>query len=198
MKKWLTPLITSFNIKLNRLPYSSPMIEQNNIQDILNKTFSGLTLFYRDTPLPSDLQNRYSPGQVLMEKAFTDMSWKGGGLEGDFRYLIASAFGKDLSAFHPKAEKFGLAVLQPDSYFKVLDIFELEGKKQVLLLNIPVEGVDVFSRTTINIEDEIVSMARENFSERIKQSPVPELCDVEWLQRISFPIGMTEEGEFFK
>jgi len=173
------------------------MIEQDKLEDLLNQTFAGLTIYYRDTILSKELQNKYSVGQVLMEKAFTDMSWKGGGLISDFRYLIASAFGKDLSAFHEKAERFGLTVLQPNSYFKVLDICELNGKKQVLLLNIPAEGAEVLNKMAISIEEEIVSMARQSFAQRINEEPVPELTDEEWLQRTSFPIGMSEDGEFF-
>lgn len=73
------------------------------IEDIYNQTFGGLTLYYRDTTLSDILSSKYQVGQILTERGFTDISFKGGGLATNFRYLIASANGKDLSAFNPNS-----------------------------------------------------------------------------------------------
>jgi hypothetical protein len=46
-----------------------------------------------------------------MECGFTDMSYMGGGLQLSCRYLIASAFAKDISRVNPSVKKFGFAIL---------------------------------------------------------------------------------------
>jgi hypothetical protein len=172
-------------------------MDNKKIEELFNKTFSGLTLFYRDTELPDHLKELYQVGQILLERGMTDMTWKGGGLATNFRYLIASSFGKDLSMFNPDAGKFGLIVLTPNSYFKVLDIYKHNGKTQVFLLNIPGEGIDVFKSAKTNIEEEIIAKARQSFDEKVDAEPLSELQHEEWLDRTSFPIGMNEKGEFF-
>lgn len=101
---------------------------KENYKEIYKETLEGLTLFYRDTNLADNLISKYQVGQIIMERAFTDMSYKGGGLHSNFRYLIASANGKDVSAISENAFNWGLIILQKDAYFKVLDIYTLEGK----------------------------------------------------------------------
>ena len=68
----------------------------DQIEKILNDTFPGLTLFYRDTNLSNDLILKYKPGQIIQEKAFVDISYRGGGLTTNFRYLIASSNAKNI------------------------------------------------------------------------------------------------------
>jgi hypothetical protein len=71
-------------------------MDNKKVEEIYNQTFAGLTLFYRDTTLSETLISKYHVGQILTERGFTDMSYKGGGLATNFRYLIASAHAKDL------------------------------------------------------------------------------------------------------
>ena len=172
-------------------------MENKNLAELFNRTFSGLTFFYRDTELSNHLRGLYQVGQILLERGITDMTWKGGGFCTNFRYLIASSFGKDLSMFNPDASKFGLIVLTFNSYFKVLDIYERNGKTQVFLLNIPEEAIEVFKSAKTNIEEEIIAKARQSFNEKIDSEPLPVLKNAAWLDRTSFPIGMSDEGEFF-
>lgn len=42
------------------------------------------------------------------------------------------------------------------------------------------------------------SRERENFENDLKNEPVRELASEKWLQRCEFPLGMSDDGEFFK
>lgn len=172
-------------------------MENSQIQEIYNQTFSGLTLFYRDTNLDDTLISKYVTGQILQERGFTDMSFKGGGLTTNTRYLIASTNGKDISVLVPESEKFGHMMLKSNSFFKVLDIYKIENKTQILLLEIPEIGINLFKISISNIEEEVIEKARESFESKIKMEPISELQEPDWKQKTEFPIGMNDKGEFF-
>lgn len=172
-------------------------MDNKQIEEIYNQTFSGLTLFYRDTTLNENLISKYQVGQILTERGFTDMSYKGGGLATNFRYLIASANAKDLSAFNPDSKRFGHVLLSSNAFFKVLDIYKIGDKTQVFLLEIPATAADFFASTTSNIEEDITKKARERFDTKINSEPIAELQTNEWRKRTEFPIGMNDKGEFF-
>lgn len=172
-------------------------MDNKQIEEIYNQTFGGLTLFYRDTTLSENLISKYSVGQILTERGFTDMSHKGGGLTTNFRYLIASANAKDLSAFNPDSAKFGHVLLSPNAFFKVLDIYKIGDKTQIFLLEIPATAIDFFASATSSIEEDITKKARESFDSKINSEPINELKSQEWKERTEFPIGMNEKGELF-
>ena len=83
-----------------------------------------------------------------MERGFTDMSFKGGGISTNCRYLIASAFGKDVSSIMPDTVEFGHTMLPSGAFFKVLDIYNIEDKSQIFLLNIPENTAEFFDKAT--------------------------------------------------
>ena len=166
------------------------------IQSIMNSTFGGLAIFCRDLDLDESLISKYKPNQILMERGFTDVTHKIGGLTKNCRYLIASSKGKDLSMFSPNPE-FGHIMIQSGAFFKVLDIQKENGKTQILLLNIPQEGVQIFGSSKINIEDQVIEKGIEIFKKGISSEPIKELQSKDWADRTSFPIGMNQEGLFF-
>jgi hypothetical protein len=172
-------------------------MDNKQIEEIYNQTFGGLTLFYRDTTLSENLISKYKVGQILTERGFTDMTYKGGGLSTNFRYLIASANGKDLSAINPNSAQFGHILLASNAFFKVLDIYKIGDKTQVFLLEIPATAVDFFASATSSVEEDITKKARESFETKIKSEPIPELQTHEWKERTEFPIGMDDNGNFF-
>lgn len=172
-------------------------MDNKQIEEIYSKTFSGLTFFYRDTTLTENLISKYQVGQILTERGFTDMSYKGGGLATNLRYLIASANAKDLSAFNPEGKQLGHVLLSSNAFFKVLDIYKIGDKTQVFLLEIPAAAVDFFASATSNIEEDITKKARENFDTNIDTGAIAELQTMEWKERTEFPIGMNDKGEFF-
>jgi len=172
-------------------------VENKQIEEIYNQTFSGLALFYRDTTLSENLISKYSIGQILTERGFTDMSYLGGGLTTNLRYLIASAHAKDLSAISPESAASGHVILKSNTFFKVLDIYKIGEKTQIFLLEIPENTVDFFSGTTSDIEADITKKAKESFELKMNSAPIAELQTLDWKERTQFPIGMNDKGEFF-
>jgi hypothetical protein len=162
----------------------------------MNSTLSGLSFFCRDLDLDENLISRYMTNQILMERGFTDVTHKIGGLARNCRYLIASSKGKDLSMFSPNPE-FGHIMIQSGAFFKVLDIQKEDGKTQILILNIPQEGVPIFGSSKINIEDQVIEKGIEIFKKSIDSEPLKELQSKDWTDRTSFPVGMNQEGVFF-
>ncbi|WP_163398459.1 hypothetical protein [Flavobacterium fluviatile] len=172
-------------------------MKNKRIKETLDETFSDLKLFYRDTDLTDSLIEKYKAGQIIKEKGFTDMTSMGGGLSGNFRYLIASANAKDLSKFNPDSAKIGHFLLDEISFFKVLDIQKIGNKTQVFLLHIPDNSLSLFKNSTSNIEEEITEKARQKFSSKINSPLIPELQTGDWKERTKSPIGMSENGELF-
>lgn len=166
------------------------------LQSMMNSTFGGLAIFCRDLDLDESLIAKYQPNQILLERGFTDVSHKIGGFGKNCRYLVASSKGKDLSMFSQNPE-LGHIVIQSGAFFKVLDIQQEDGKTQILLLNIPQEGVSIFGSSKINLEDQIVEKGIEIFKKHIASEPLKELQSKDWIERTSFPIGMNQEGVFF-
>lgn len=167
------------------------------MEEIYSPVFTGLTLFYRDTSLAENLISLYRMGQILMERGFTDMSYKGGGIASNLRYLIASSHAKDVSAISPDTAVFGQVVLPFNSWFKVVDIYRLGDKTQIFLLEIPENAVELFANTNTDLEEDLVKKARSNFEANVNLPPVPELQFLDWKERTEFPIGMSNKGEFF-
>jgi hypothetical protein len=178
------------------------MTDNKEIEEIINQTFSGLMFFYRDTAIDESLVSKYEPDSIIVERGFTDMAYniesEKNGLATNLRYLIASAHAKDLSFFSPFAEQFSHAVLPSGTCFKVLDIYRLGDKTQILLLEIPVTAADFFSQVRINLEEIVIAKAREDFDATVNAGLLPELQTQEWRERTEFPIGMNNEGVFYK
>ncbi|KRB54024.1 hypothetical protein [Flavobacterium sp. Root186] len=172
-------------------------MKNSRLKAIYNDTFSGLKLYYRDTDLPDNLISNYKIGQIIQEKGFTDMTSIGGGLSGNFRYLIASAHAKDLSKFNPDSAKIGHFLLDTIAYFKVLDIQKIDNKTQVFLLNIPDNSISLLKNSSSNLEDEIIEKARKKFAAKIHLAVVPELQTESWKERTKSPLGMNDKGELF-
>lgn len=97
------------------------------IQTIMNSTFGNLAIFCRDLELDESLISKYQSNQIIMERGFTDVSHKIGGMATNLRYLIASSNGRNLSMFSHNPE-FGHILIQSNAFFKVLDIQKKNGK----------------------------------------------------------------------
>lgn len=157
---------------------------------IHRETFEDLAFFYRDTSLKEELISKYKTGLIINELGFCDMSFKAGGLTGNLRFLIASNNGKDLSIIDPELSKFGFILLQSNSFYKILDVYRLEDKTQILLLNISENFIDYFRNSNSVDEENIISWARKDFSEKIKSPVVEALVSEYWKERTEKPVGM--------
>lgn len=173
------------------------MILDERLPNLFMETFSQVALFHRDTDLDEKLVSKYEVGQLLAERGFTDMSYKQSGMAKRIRFAIISNRAADLSQMDANAERYGFAVLPNDSFFKVIDIYEVNGKKQIMLLHFPVYGAAIMQHAHPEVVDSIIEQVRKQFDDSLTTSPLPDLQEEEWVQRTAFPIGMSDEGEFF-
>ena len=175
------------------------LYESSQIEALLERAFSNLSFFYRDANLSVEILDKYYTGLIIQERAFVDASYRAGGLVAKHRYLIVTPNARDLSMVPPANPEQGLVVIMRDSFFKVLDVYESRRHTQITLLDIPEALVDVLDRGAelSDMEKEIAEAARADFDKHLAMKPVSALTDSEWLERVSFPLGMNDDGEFF-
>ena len=181
-------------------PYENPIQRDPNDEQspeymIMSSTLEGSEKYVRDVNLESKCFEKYETGQIITEKAIVDATNKIGGLKTSHRYLILSNQMKDLSSFERDTD-WGLHLTKANSRFKVLDIYTKEDKTQILLLQLP-EGFDVAFENSNKLTDEAIEDARNLFDECLKKEPIKQVNTDEWLERVSFPLGMDNEGNLF-
>ena len=111
------------------------------------------------------------------------------------RYLILSGYMTDFSDFEQGTD-WGLHVAKRDSKFKVVDIYTVGDKTQILLLQLPEGFEEVFENRT-DVEEEFIERERKNFEDDLKRDVIEDLTSDLWLKRCEFPLGMSDDGEFF-
>lgn len=160
------------------------------------ETFSNVGFFYRDADLADEVLEKYQQGVIIQERAYVDCSYLDGGLAARHRYVIITDKAKDLQALAGVDPKYGPAIIQRNGSFKVLDVYDLHEHAQVTLLHIPEELIGrLRSRELNEMEKEMVEAARKNFEENLAKPAVPALTEARWLERVAFPLGMSEEGD---
>ena len=168
------------------------MDSNEEMEDILNMTYPGLTMLYRDTNL-GILGNRYEEAMIIRERAFTDASKRGGGIVTTHRSAILSNHYMDASEFE-HGTNWRLCIMQKDSHFKIRDVYEKHGKIQITLMHLPEDHWIFFKNVKTNVDEQVVTYARNRFDECLSTKPVPELITSDWLDRCSFPLGMNDSG----
>lgn len=172
------------------------------IEEILNWTLSGLTMYYRDSELPADVIAKYQVGHIFRSQTFVDVSAFAGQLTKSCRFIFASSKAAPLYKVNPEVEKWQQHTINADSYFKVLDIYQKEGKTQLFLLHIPAKATDFFKSAVLrlgedNLEEQFIGKARASLDQKMKMPPAAALEEAEWVHRTEFPIGLDVKNEFF-
>jgi hypothetical protein len=184
----------------NAYPYINDSRNPNDPQSpeyrIIESTLAGSSRYVRDVNLNPELAGKYKAGKIITERGFVDASNKIGGMATTHRYLILSQHMADFSRFEEGTD-WGLHVAQRDSMFKVLDIFKVGDKTEILLLHLPEGFEEVFINKT-DVESEFIERERESFKRELEMDVVEELADEMWLERCSFPLGMDEKGRFYR
>ncbi len=183
-------------------PYESnetPIRDVNDKQSpeyrVIETTFENASRYVRDVNLDEKLAGKYEPGQIIHERAFVDASSRIGGMVTSHRYLILSSYMADFSLFE-QGTNWGLHTANRDSNFKVVDIFTVGDKTQILLLQLPEGFEEVFENRT-EVEEEFIERERENFKDDLNKDIIEDLASDLWLRRCEFPLGMSDDGEFF-
>lgn len=172
-------------------------MDNTKIEQAYQHTFSGLTMYYRDCELAEHLVMRYKINQIIQEHGFTDVSNQAEGLAKTVRFAIASNNASNLGAINPEVAKYGFHLIASGAYFKVLDIYKIEDKTQILLMHFDEVYRDVFNSTTSNIEEQIIQVGRKSLETRIQLQPNAILNNEDWTERTKHPIGMLDSGVFF-
>ncbi len=172
------------------------------LENVINSIFPGLTMFVRDVNLDPAVAEKYVPGMILREKAFTDATARVMGMTTTHRISILSNHMVNLSRMiddDPEAQSWELCVAQRDSHFKVLDVYEYDGKTQILLLHLPDnENWRLFEFIWSSIESQQVETCRERFAAKCNAEVIPELATDRWLERCEWPTGFSKDGEPFE
>ena len=175
----------------------TPDIDIKLFEDLINEILPGLTMYVRDVNLSLVCAKKYEPQTIIMERGFTDASSRVMGMVTTHRYAILSNHMADFGEFE-HGTNWGLFVARNNAHFKVLDIYEYQGRTQILLLHLPDDRRwKPFENVKLSIEDQLIKDSRERFENKSVQDPVPELITKEWLARCSSPLGMTDSGVFF-
>lgn len=174
----------------------NPDDEQSPEYMIISSTLATCGTYVRDANLKKDLAEKYEIGQILTERAFVDGSDKIGGMITNHRYLILSNQMMNLSEFED-GTNWGLHTTKRDSKFKILDIYKVEDKTQILLLQLPEGGFEKVFENQNKLLDKVIEDSKKEFEELVNEEPIKELTTDKWLERVSFPIGMDDDGNFF-
>lgn len=175
---------------------------KERIQEIINWTLPGITMYYRDSNLPQDIIDNYEVGKIIRSKTFVDVSSFAGKPTTNCRFIFASSKAAPMFKVNPATEKWGLYVINCNSYFKILDVYKKEDITQIFLIHIPYKGIELFSSTALrlgelNIEEQFISKARESLQKKMKAEIPAVLNEKEWIDRTHFPIGLNAKNEFF-
>ena len=173
-------------------------MKNEKIEQAYQSTFSGLTMYYRDCELTEHLISAYKIDQIIQERGFADVSNHAEGLSKNVRFAIASNAASNLGEINPDVAKYGFHIITSGAYFKVLDIYKIGNKTQIMLMHFNENYLDVFNTTKSNIEDKIVLVGKKSLEIKIKMQPNAILNNEEWTERTKSPIGMTDSGAFFQ
>jgi hypothetical protein len=171
------------------------MESKKTIENMYKITYERLTMLYRDVDL-GQYGKAYEKGMIIREKTLTGASRYGGGVFTSHRYAILSNNYKDADAIGQDRNE-GLCVMKKDSYFKVLDVYDNQGKTQITLLQLPEKDWEFIENVNPEVEDKLVKHVRSRFDQCLEEAPVPMLTTDNWLERCSSPLGMDEEGNLF-
>ncbi len=191
-----------YDCKRRHLPQKVRSDRNDFLEKILNWTLSGLQFYFRDTDAPVVVGATYHPGDIIRAGFFIDVTTKLLRPVGRTRFLIASAHAarffevEDLVRNNPKVGQWNLCVLDFNSYFKVMDVYERDGFTQVFLLHIPSAAVCFLGgNVTVNFKGEgsLVDTARHNFDEKLTMDVHPRSRDSELVDRMHHPVGLDKD-----
>lgn len=166
-------------------------------EKIITDTYSGLTMYYRDSNIDEAVIQKYQIDQLIMEPSYIAVSSTAGGLTRSLRFAVASNKAVDQSQSTPGAARWGAFTIRPNAHFKVLDIYTIDGQTQVFLLHVPEEHLEAFYGIRTNIEEQIIAKARKSFEEKVDADINMVLEEDHWKGMTEFPLGVNDQNEFF-
>lgn len=173
------------------------------VKDAINVTYPGLMLLGRDVNLPQELASKYTSGLIVRERAFTDATPRLGGMVTTHRFVIMSNHMVDFDALvggddDGTVPEWRLHVANRDSRFKVLGKADIDGRTLIFLLHLPDDARwRIFAQSDFDIDEHLLEDALARMIRRLEQEPIPDVTSERWLERCQFPLGMSDNGDFF-
>lgn len=157
------------------------------------ETLDDLQMYVRDADfLRSDIE-RYVPGMILREKDYVKASSLIVGMVCSCRFLILSNHMVDETKSE-LGERLGLHVADKDSHFRVLDVFEDQGKTQILLLHLVDDSRwNLFKDEALDAYEEVIVGARALFKNAAHGEAALGFANGDWIEACSSPIGFDEQ-----
>lgn len=188
------------------LPKKLKIIPEKFFEKLANWVLPGLQFFYRDTDASVIVDTTYHVGDVLRAGRFVDVTTKLYKPAHKLRFIIASAHAAmlceidDLVRENPRIKDWNLCTLHYDSYFKVLDVYELDGVTQILLLHIPEAAARFLGDKPLDFildgvgpDMNLIEMARKSLREKMCMEVHPRSLDPEFVERMSHPVGLDDD-----
>ena len=187
-------------IDLFKKPKKKETVKQAQNQALLDAaikaTCDNLTQHCRDANLPYELAHKYQKGMIIRERGFVDATALTGGIITNHRYIILSNHMTPMFQFEGD-KKWALCVANKDSRFLVLGKGETQGKRVTVLLHLHNESWQLFQSVNMDIFGKLLNDCYHSFAECLTKEPIASVSTEEWLARCQFPVGMSDEGEFF-
>ncbi len=173
------------------------MDDEKDDAELFNRIFSQCSPFYRDATLSQSIIDKHKVGLLLRERGLVDSTCKFGGLLRNHRYLIVSGVARDISAF-AQVPEWGLSLSPSKAIFKVIDQQTIGKFTQTTLLEIPEKFAIQFCVEDLSeMERTFAGYAEESFKKAVGLSPLRELNDPNFLERLEWPLGMRDDGAYF-
>lgn len=172
-----------------------------NLETIVQDNYKNLELFVRDSNLDSSIIQKYQEGMILTDPSFIDMTYQIGGMnpEKNIRFVILSNRASNMHELEKEEGlNWGLYVIHTHAYFKVLKNFSCKEKSIVLLLHILEEDISFFFEHQISIDDTLIQQVKEKMETSLDLPVINELDQEIWYKRVQFPIGIKDNGDYFK
>ena len=194
-----------FDPTFDHLPPRQEVNREIFYEKWINWVLPGLQLFYRDTDAMINVDETYHVGDTLHAGRFIDVTTKLWKPAHRIRFLIASAHAalfceeQTLLANNPEFEEWGLCTLHYDSYFKVLDIYKVNGVTQIFLLHVPPASVKFFKNQDLTMlmhcgEDSfnLVETAHQSLDSKMRMEVHPRSLNKTLMDRMSHPVGLDD------
>ena len=170
-------------------------MNHNKYEKLVHEVFTQLTMYVRDVNLSPQYFQQYKVGMVIREPGFIDASNCIAGMHTTHRFTILSNRMRPLTKFE-REMGWGLHTSGANAYFKILDIYEVNGKTQIVLLHLLDDyRWRFFQNEESSLEADIVLDLREKFKQALLKEEIPELSSEEWLKRCAKPLGLNEAGQ---
>lgn len=191
------------------------------MQKMTDWILSDLHFFYYDTDAEIDVESLYPVGKVLRTGDYVSVSDALQYPTGQIRFLIATSHAALLypaenpeerdnkyknefrEQFGPRAIEWKQAVLSPNAWLKVMDVYRVESQTQVLLLQIPEslthsnEDSDVlvgFINEMADDDHTLIESARMDFITKLFSPTSSISTNPEWIEMTSSAIGYDKNG----